>query len=72
MELKDCFYFVEAGFIRPMCVECYKKLRQENKLPEEIWFWKGSLLGYGQWNITCACGETIYKYEENQTVIQNP
>lgn len=72
MELKDCFYFIESELIRPMCTNCNQKLKEENKLPEEIWFWKGSFLGYGKWNVDCAlCGETIYTYEENQTIIQD-
>jgi len=50
---KDCYYFVddklpeEERIMQAMCAECHKTHNLG-------WFWKGSELGYGDFDLMCS------------------
>jgi hypothetical protein len=67
---KDCYYFVQDGFIKQMCMKCYPKHHQ--KFGSRIWFWPGAAQGYGKAAIKCTiCGEDISKGNYDTTAIQD-
>lgn len=47
----DCYWTVEGKIIKAICKECHKK---------EGWFWEGSKLGYGDYDLKCSsCNKII-------------
>lgn len=56
---RDCYYYLDSGVIKPICVRCYTKLKRG-------WFWPGASAGYGESEIKCTkCDEQIYKTTEH-------
>lgn len=48
---QDCFWFLEGegeeAMIRALCVQCAEETQKG-------WFWKGSELGYGDYDLFCS------------------
>jgi hypothetical protein len=54
----DCYWYVDEDRILALCVSCAQQLNKG-------WFWKGSELGYGNYNLQCNnYGSLIHKNEE--------
>ena len=56
----DCYWFILENKMKAICPECYKILKKG-------WFWKGSKLGYGDYELKCnSCNEIINKKGSNE------
>jgi len=72
MPKEDCYWYVDRTVpedkqtIQVMCTDCYKKENfEEYALHERPWFWNGSKLGYGDYDLNCSlCGHVIYLREK--------
>lgn len=60
---EDCYFYIDQNIpederpISVLCKQCYEK----NKVG---WFWEGSKIGYGPYDINCSkCNKQIYKIE---------
>ena len=60
----DCYFYIDTSLelekqaIHSICIECYGK----NYKDKNCWFWNGSKLGYGPWDIKCdSCNSFIHE-----------
>lgn len=67
---EDCYWFMIKEndgnkYVKPICVECVEK---DKELKEKKgWFWEGSKLGYGNYNLNCfVCNKIINEKGENE------
>jgi hypothetical protein len=57
---KDCYWYIVDEKMAALCVECAHKLQTG-------FFWKGSKLGYGNYNLSCSvCNAPLHLIEENK------
>ena len=61
---EDSYWFVEDDVVKAMCAECASKISKQN-----LWFWEGSVRGYGDYDLNCSVCEDhpIYLRNENDT-----
>lgn len=60
---EDCYWFVDnpSETIKALCVECNKNASKKG------WFWKGSEIGYGNYNLNCSvCDKILHKENLNE------
>ena len=59
--MQDCFWHLEDNRIRALCTVCAVK-------KENAWYWHGSELGYGDYNVVCSiCNKIIHERENEDT-----
>ena len=62
---EDSYWFVENDVVKAMCIECASKSPKSN-----LWFWEGSIRGYGDYDLNCSvCKDyTIYSRNKNDNI----
>ena len=58
----DCYWYVSPEqTMKAICTECYKKDEKG------FWFWKGSSVGYGNYDLNCSrCNKIIHQKEVDE------
>jgi DNA-directed RNA polymerase subunit RPC12/RpoP len=58
---EPCYFFIdEETYLRPLCLECGKKLNKG-------WLWESGR--YGNWDILCHnCGHIIHKKNDEEKI----
>lgn len=72
MVKKSCYWWVDPllsedkkKFVA-ICEECYKNVKEENPSIKNSWYWDGTKLGYGNYDLSCHfCNTSIHKAEQN-------
>ena len=67
MSKEDCYWYVNKNasgeeFMKAMCLRCHEKNNDAG------WFWQGSNLGYGDYDLQCnICNHIIYQRKNENT-----
>ncbi len=67
---EDCVWFLDSSVpedeqkMQAMCLECHKK----HKLG---WYWNGSSIGYGDYDLNCCFCETALHQREKENDNEN-
>ena len=66
MDSLDCYFYLDmqepedTRFMQTFCVECMHEMNFQ-----EVFFWQGSIRGYGEYKVTCnKCQKLIHEQEE--------
>ena len=56
--MQDCYWYEDGSKMKAICVKCHQS-------QPKGWLWKGSQLGYGDYELYCASCNTQINNEEN-------